>query len=653
MSDFISKIPFLRLLLPAVTAIIISTFFLEIPYPLVICTAGAGVMIFSFFIPEKKQFVYRWLFGMGLFIFVFGLFSFLCRQKKKESEFCFSDNPMACVGTVVDLPREKQRSFSCNVKVSYPLSKKIVVYLQKEDRAENIAPGDEIIFVAPIRPFKNFGNPDDFDYVRFMRNKGFSGSAYLPSANWRPTGKKDVSLYIWTQKFRKSALEFYRLFELDDGAYSFISALTLGYKHDLTNGLQEAFRASGTSHVLAVSGLHVGIIYAIFTSLFSFLGKTGKKFVLRQISVIVTLWLYAFLVGLTPSVLRATIMLTIASVGFAIGKNGFTFNTLTAAAFLILLYHPMSLFDVGFQMSFAAVLAILSFNPVINNLYRPKNKIKKYVWGLFTVSTSAQTGVFPIALYYFGTFPTYFFIANMLVVPLTGVIIYACIPMIIVVLLKPFDSVVFDWLFQVFGWILKTLINFVLKIVCFIEALPYAQWSDKYVSALQTMLLLVIVVTAFRFFSRRRSRHLIAGLVCSLVFVSTFTYAGLSRKPGQLAVFNKAGFSDIGLFVKGKRVYFDVEENGFIPHPSKSILRLSENSYTHAETARPLEIDVLVLSQDPTFSMRQLANIFQAGQVVLDSSIPPYVRTRLTKECGNLGISFHDVEQDGAYLINL
>lgn len=653
MSDFISKIPFLRLLLPAVTAIIISTFFLEIPYPRVICTAGAGVMIFSFFIPEKKQFVYRWLFGAGVFVFVFGLFSFLCRQEKRESEFCFSDNPMACVGTVVDLPREKQRSFSCNVKVSYPLSKKIVVYLQKEDRAENIAPGDEIIFVAPIRPFKNFGNPDDFDYVRFMRNKGFSGSAYLLSANWRPTGKKDVSLYIWTQKFRKSALEFYRLFELDDGAYSFISALTLGYKHDLTNGLQEAFRASGTSHVLAVSGLHVGIIYAIFTSLFSFLGKTGKKFALRQISVIVTLWLYAFLVGLTPSVLRATIMLTIASVGFAIGKNGFTFNTLTAAAFLILLYHPMSLFDVGFQMSFAAVLAILSFNPVINNLYQPKNKIKKYVWGLFTVSTSAQTGVFPIALYYFGTFPTYFFIANMLVVPLTGVIIYACIPMIIVVLLKPFDSVVFDWLFQVFGWILKTLINFVLKIVCFIEALPYAQWSDKYVSALQTMLLLVIVVTAFRFFSRRRSRHLIAGLVCSLVFVSTFTYAGLSRKPGQLAVFNKAGFSDIGLFVKGKRVYFDVEENGFIPHPSKLILRLSENSYTHAETARPLEIDVLILSQDPTFSMRQLANIFQAGQVVLDSSIPPYVRTRLTKECGNLGISFHDVEQDGAYLINL
>ena len=276
MSDLVAKIPFLRLLFPAVAAISVSAFLIEPAYPWIICMAGAGAMAVSFFVPERKQFSFRWLFGAGLFIFVFGLFSFLLRQKMEESQWRFADKPTVCIGTVVDVPREKPRSFACNVKISYPVSRKIVAYLQKEDRVRNITPGDEIIFVTRIRPFKNFGNPDDFDYVRFMRNNGFSGTAYLSSPNWHSTGKEHASPYVSAQKVRKKALEFYRMFELDNDAYSLVSALTLGYKHDLTNELQEAFRASGTAHVLAVSGLHVGVIYGVFAFLFSFLGKTGK-----------------------------------------------------------------------------------------------------------------------------------------------------------------------------------------------------------------------------------------------------------------------------------------------------------------------------------------------------------------------------------------
>lgn len=653
MSDLIAKIPFFRLLLPAITSIFISAFLPEPAYFWIICMAGAGTMIVSFFVSGKKQFSCRWLFGAGLFIFVVGLFSFLFRKKLEESQWRFEDKRMVCIGTVIDFPLEKPRSFACNVKINNPVSHNIVAYLQKEDRVRNIAPGDEIIFIAQIRPFKNFGNPDDFDYVRFMRNNGFSGTAYLSSSNWHATGKKHASLYVLARKIRKKALEFYRMFELDDDAYSFISALTLGYKHDLTNELQEAFRASGTAHVLAVSGLHVGIIYGIFAFLFSFLGKTGAGFVVKQIITIAALWLYAFVTGLSPSVLRATLMLTIAFAGWMAGTRGFTLNVLAAAAFFILFFNPMSLFDVGFQMSFIAVLAILSFNPVLDGLYRPENRIKKSAWSLFSVSISAQVGVFPIVLHYFGTFPTFFFIANMLIVPLTGMIVYACIPVILLAGLRPFQFVVVDGLYPAFRWVLKALILVVLKVVRFIEALPYAQLSGKPISTLQTMLLFFVVVVVFRFFTHKKIRSLIAGLACFLVFILTFTHAGLSREPAQLAVFNKPGFSDIGLYVNEKRVEFDVKENGFIPHPSKSILRLSGNIYSHVETSRPLEIDVLILSRDPAFSMMRLTNIFRVGQMVLDSSIPLYSRIRLMKECEKLGISCHDVEQNGAYLINL
>jgi len=653
MSDSVAKIPFFRLLLPAVTSITVSTFLFEIPCPRVFSIAGAGAMAFSFFISEKKQFACRWVFGSGLFVLIFSLFSMLFQQKMEESRYCFVNQPMACIGTVTDLPVEKPRSVACNVKISYPVNRKIVAYLQKEEKARSIDPGDEIIFVARINPLKNFGNPDDFDYARFMRNNGFSGCAYLSSSNWHPTGKEHVSLYVSAQKIRKKALGFYRMLGLDNDAYSFVSALTLGYKHDLSNELQEAFRASGTSHVLAVSGLHVGIIYGFFAFLFSFLGKTGAKSVLKQLLLIAALWFYAFLAGLSPSVLRATIMLTIASVGKAGGKRGFTRNTLAAAAFFILFFDPVSLFNVGFQMSFTAVLAILSFNPVMDNLYRPKGRVKKYGWSLFSVSISAQAGVFPIALYYFGTFPTYFFIANMLVVPLIGMIIYACVPVMILEGLKPFQSVVVERLYPVFGWTMKALVHIVLRVVSFIETLPYAQLTGIDISAVQVILLLLTVVAAFNFFSRSRAGHLIAGLACSLAFVLTFTVGALSRNPVQLAVFNKSGFSDIGLLVEEKRLYFDVKEDGFIPHPSKSILRLSNNIYPDVKPPLPLEIDVLILSEDPSFSMMRLSNIFRAGETVLDSSIPSYGRIRLMRECEKLGISCHDVEQDGAYLINL
>ncbi|MDO5522696.1 MAG: ComEC/Rec2 family competence protein [Bacteroidia bacterium] len=653
MNNFISKIPFLRLLLPALAAITLSDFVFEIPYPWLICIAGACVMTLSYFVSSKKNFRLRWLFGVGLFVFVFGLFAEIFQVRNQHSEFEFPHKTAVYIGTVLDIPQEKPRTFACNVKITWPVSKKIVVYLQKENELRNINPGEEIIFTAQIQPFRNFGNPDDFNYARFMRNKGFSGSAYLPSASWKTTGRENTSVYVLAQRFRKKALEFYRLFELDNDAYSFISALTLGYKHDLTNEVQEAFRAAGTSHVLAVSGLHVAIIYAIFAFLFSFLGKRGKRFVVQQVLIVAALWFYAFLAGLSPSVLRATIMLTIASAGLAWGRKGFTYNTLAATAFLLLAYNPFNLFDVGFQMSFTAVFAILFFNPLLNRLYVPRMKAQKYAWNLFTVSLAAQIGVFPIALHYFGTFPTYFFVANMLVVPMIGIIIYACLPMIAVVLLKQLNFALFDELFRLFGWIFKTLINAVLNTVYFVEAIPFSQLSDRHISALQTGILMVVFIALFRFFNNRRPRQLIAILSCLLAFVATTTYAGFTREPGKMVVFNTSGLSDIGMWVNNKRVYFPVRENGFIPHREKTILRLSENVFTGFDTEKQLPVDVLILSADRTFSIRPLMERFRPAQIVLDSSLPAYARSRLSRECADVGISVHDVVLDGAYFINL
>lgn len=653
MSDIISKIPFFRLLLPAIGAIAFSAHVAEIPFPAIICVVGAVVVGLSFLISEKRQFSYRWLFGAGISLFIFGLFGMLYQFRSAQTDFIFPEQPITCIGVVTDIPQEKARSFACNLKTTHPVEKNIVVYLQKDDQAAQLQPGNEIVFSAKVQPFKNFGNPDDFDYAQFMRNKGFSGSAYLSATNWKTTGRTELSLHVIAQRVRQSVLRFYKQFELDNDAYSFISALTIGYKQELSNEVKEAFRASGTSHVLAVSGLHVGIIYAILIYVFSFMGRIGKRYKIQQALIIIALWAFAFLAGFSPSVVRAAIMLSVACFAIASGKKGFTYNTLAIAAFFILTFNSFALFDVGFQMSFAAVLAILYFNPPLNRLLQPKTKIGKYFWGLFTVSIAAQIGVFPVTLYYFGSFPTYFLVANLLVVPLILIIICACIPMIIIVLLKQLDVALFDWTFRVFGWIFKSLINIALHIVYFIESLPFAQFTDRYISVFQMILLIIITISTFRFFVKRQAAHLIWILSCILLFSSSLIYEKLSPETDKLMIFNTPNASDIGLYINKKRSYFDLPKNGFIPHSEKVILRLSENYFRQAESAKPFQADVLILSDDKSFSMRELSRVFSVKQLVLDSSVPPFTRNSLIKQCQTLQIPVHDVSQDGAYSINL
>ncbi len=652
MSDFLPKIPFLKLLIP-VTAGILANFYLAlIPYPLWIGAAGIGLMIFSFFVSKEKEFSLRWIFGLGLHIFIFGFISAVFQFHDRNSTYNFPEQEHIYMGYVLDIPQEKPRSVACNIRLKYPENKKIIVYLQKTDNSQLLSPGEEIIFSARVQAFRNFGNPDDFNYEKYMKTKGFAGSAYLPSANWKTTGKQILTVSIISQHVRAKALDFYRSFQLEPDAYAFISALTLGYKNFLTDDMQASFRASGTAHVLAVSGLHVGIVFLIFSTLFAFLGKSGKKYVLKQWLIIIALWFYAFVTGMSPSVMRAVIMLTIVCIGNMRAREGFTYNTLATAAFMILIFNPYLLFDVGFQMSFTAVLSILFFQPKLDKLLTARNKFLQYTWNLFTVSLAAQLGVFPIVLFYFGTFPTYFFIGNMLIVPLIGLIIYSIIPVIFFALLKQTGFAAFEIIFNFFRWILKSFINIVLHTAQFVENLPFAQISDMYITRLQVFLVLALIVFAALLFTRKQAKYLIVGLSAWLLLVLTNSMELIAENPPQLVVFNKSGVSEIGLFYNAKRQFIEVPANGVISHNSEIIVRLSENNFQQTNFQQIFPVDVLIISNDKSFSIKQLNNIFQPKIVVIDASISNFHKNRMASECKELGIRCHDVAQMGAFSIN-
>ena len=217
------------------------------------------------------------------------------------------------------------------------------------------------------------GNPDDFDYVRFMQIKGFSEHHTCPVRHGAKQGENGSISPSYHNGVEQDYLtSTVRSVWID--AFALIS-ITLGYKAYLSDDLQEAFRASGTAHVLAVSGLHVGIIYMVIGFLFSFLGKQGVRYKIRQLLVVVSLWAYALIAGLSAPIFRATFMLTIYCVGQARNRAGFSYNTLAASAFFLLLINPFSLFDLSFQMSFMAVFAILFIQPKMQRIYTPNNRV--------------------------------------------------------------------------------------------------------------------------------------------------------------------------------------------------------------------------------------------------------------------------------------
>ena len=267
--------PFLRILIPFISGILfcryISTSIPVFYFGLI----GLALLLLSFFTHKKHDFSLRWLFGLGSMFFLFSLSAQFYQYRASQASYDFPSEATSYIGEVLDFPQQKKRSVACQVHLIYPVDKKIMLYLEPDTNSKTLEPGDQLVVYASVVPFKNLGNPDDFDYERFMQNKGFSGSTYTNSNSWFRTGARSYSLRTEALRVRAKILDIYKSFGLDNDAYSFISAITLGYKADLTDQLKDAFRASGTSHVLAVSGLHVGIIYIIIISLFSFLGKRG------------------------------------------------------------------------------------------------------------------------------------------------------------------------------------------------------------------------------------------------------------------------------------------------------------------------------------------------------------------------------------------
>ncbi len=334
-------------------------------------------------------------------------------------------------------------------------------------------------------------NPGEFNYKKYLSGLGVQTQFYLDSSSLSiSTVKTEQSFMGFFRSLKTSSLETLKKIGIRDEAFGVIAALVFGEKDFLDSETYRSYGAAGATHVLAVSGLHVGLIYLILLKICSPFRKRKFGKILTLFVGLTGLWFYAAITGFSPSVLRASTMFSAILIGQQINKNSSIYNTLSASAILLLFISPNLLMEVGFQLSYSAVLGILLIQPWLYRLWTPNLWLVDKAWQLSTVSIAAQLGTFPLGMLYFHQFPNYFLLSNLIVIPAATFILY----LTLIALCFSFSEVISKFL----GYVLQCSVEFLNAFIAKIQSLPHAIAAGIDISILECFMLYAVLIFTFR-----------------------------------------------------------------------------------------------------------------------------------------------------------
>ncbi len=696
----LAKIPFFRFLIPLILGIMIG-YYINIQPDIFftgLMIAGSSIIILLFVVFRFASFRYRWLFGVFVHILFLGLGLMVVQLRIiQEHKNEVLQNGHALIGDVLDAPVERNKSRKILMKVNgVKMEKewmgadfKIVAYLEKDSLTAELDPGDKLIIRAGISDFQKAGNPWEFNYPRYMKDRGIYGTLYAASDNWRKLDRgSEFSIIIFSSRIRA---RLYKILaeKLDGDELALCSALIFGERDYLSEEVKDSFSRAGVMHVMAVSGLHVGIIYLmLFYSLFFLDGfKHGR--ILKSVVIILLLWLYAMITGLTPSVLRATVMFSFLVIGKNLGRNTNIYNSLALSAFVLLCLNPFYLRNVGFQLSYLAVTGIVFFYPKIYALLSSRFWVLNKIWMLFSLSVAAQLSTFPLVIFYFHKFPNLFFISNLFVIPLVSVLIYLGF----ITLLFSFSAV----LLNIFSFLLKMVSSILISGVEAVGNLKFSVSSPLFLDTPEVGILYLMIIFAGIFLVYRKNKHFIIFLILLVIFPAY----GLIRKIAitetwSMIVFN-SGKCSLIQFAEGNFVYvvsrYDSEENStaikyaldgfwnkmgirnskfhFLDHERTGTIEegnliidrnffsfhgkegyfLDLDEFQSKNKMEPFQTDLLILSGCGRISADEIHKFANPELIILDSSVPYYCSARLKSDFQMLGIPCFDVREKGAFML--
>ena len=698
MIPFLHKYPFFRLAVPWMLGIYcgdrFSDSFSEPLWGFLACILWACLSFLFYF---SERYSWRWCFGVSLSLFCLaGGWLSMNLQLKTAAETEFPKEEAVYRLRVNDFPEVRERTFLCRVWLKerhdslgiHPVNKQAILYFQRDSLSSRIQMGEELWVRSRISPPVSARNFDEFDYARYLIRKGISGTGFVASGHWQFSEcrkeKEGIAtvLYRLAASYRTQIENLYRRLGIEGDELAVLSALTLGDKTDLSESVRESYSVAGVSHVLALSGLHIGLLYALAFFLLRplLLGEQSGR-VLRSLLLILLLWLFAFFTGLSPSVVRSAAMFSIWALADLCGRQSFSLNTLALTAWLMLLVRPVWLFDVGFQLSFAAVLSILLFQPFLYRLCPVRHRAGTYLWGLVSVSVVAQLGTAPLVLFYFSRFSTHFLLTNLLVVPLVTLILYAAV---VLLLLTPMSG-----LQAVAAVGLERMLRMLNLLVRWVEQLPYASVDGIWLYPLEVAGCYLVLGAFFCYLCHRRYARLVTALVLLAAWGAVHSFAVWTDRPRTSIVFynvrgcpavhciESSGHSCIqyadSLFNRQRlrqtaanywhhcHLYPPAEgsrdsvgqhffrRQQLICWHGQRVCMVTDNRWKQQRTDGAVcRVDYLYICKGYTGQLAALTRLFLPGCVILDSSLSDYRRNRLKEECQQNHLHFISLSDEGS-----
>lgn len=551
LSDKLHSSPFIRLLVPFIAGIISGDTCLP-EYKWLFL--GASIF-FSFLLLFFVTLSYRResLFGLFLFASLYFLGFFLVCDRKYHPQPMPGKDYFA---VVAEYPLEKEQSFRAIVRLAESKIK-VLAYFEKSESLGKVEPGTVMWFQGQPELLQKTGNPFEFDYQAYAIRNKIGHRIFLSEENFHfLPGEQKRNIVEWSMIIRDRLLRIIERCGLKGEVLHLVSAISLGAREELEPETTQSFAKTGVIHVLAVSGLNVGIIYIVLDLMLRFMKRRKGGIILHTLVILTALWGYALITGLSPSVLRAAAMFSFIVVGRNLSRHPNIYNSLAASAFILLCFNPMLVYDVGFQLSYAAVFSIVFFHPHIYKLVFFKYWIPDQIWTLLTISVAAQIGTIPFLLHYFHQFPTWFLLANLMVIPLVTVILYLSF---IVFAVAPFAPFLGEIMTRILDWAGQGML-FSVRII---ERLPSPVLEGLYPSDLSMFLVVLTAVLISLFILYKRPIPLLLACITTillLIFHNITDYQKLRQK--EVVVFHVQGKSLIALTAGRETVWITAESRG-------------------------------------------------------------------------------------------
>ncbi len=553
---------------------------------------------------------------------------------------------------------------------SHATAGKIALVVMKDSTQKPLRLGQIFVcnatFEKPLPP----KNPHTFDYGRYLKNQEITEQVFLkPQEIFLLDLKKD-NLIITAGKWREKIQESLRKFNFGEDEMATINALLLGDRQLVSSDMQQYYADAGVIHILSVSGLHVGILFLLLSALFQPLERINKGKIIKTILVVLLLWGFALISGLSPSVVRSVTMFTFVAIGLTLkNQQSPVLYALITSYFILLLIHPLFIFDVGFQLSYSAVLGIVLFQPLLRQVFTYSSWfLPQKIWGLISVSVAATLGTLPLSLFYFHQFPGLFILSNIVIVPFSSLILgmgvlvsflalWDILPSFLVVL---FNQLV-QWMNFFIHWI-ATQEEFLLKNIPF---------------SLTLMMVSYLVISLFyRWIIDRKLPKFYSFLLGVLLLQSVFIYekwqAQVSR---EFLIFHKNNETVIGI-KNGRLLEIYHSKDSFQPKSYPFINNYKTANRIDSIDFKPLKSNVfqtkefplllidsmgiyqnitfkpkmILLTQSSKINLERLISIYQPKTIIADASNFRYRIKQWELTCKKHKIPFHYTVEDGAFI---